>query len=191
MVPQDLMSLERFEQHAWMRLEQAVGDPTSAFHTPVVATISTDGTPAMRTVVLRAVDPATRTVRFHTDLRSAKIAQLRATPRVAMLGYDAQAKLQLRLTGVAHVHADDRVAADAWATSRATSLICYRQDPGPGTPLLDPTLTDSSRSGGYENFATVVVTIETTEVLYLHRTGHHRALFIGNGCTAQRTWLAP
>jgi hypothetical protein len=70
----------------WTLLERGAADRRSAFHTLAVATTGLDGRPRVRTVVSRRVDPPARAVRFHADSRSAKVAELRADPRLALLG---------------------------------------------------------------------------------------------------------
>ncbi len=64
---------------AWRRLEEGAAHQ-SGFHTPALATIGRDGAPRLRTVVLRGVDRAARSLRVHCDARSAKAAEIAADP---------------------------------------------------------------------------------------------------------------
>ena len=68
--------------HAWALLARGVKDRRSPFHTPGLATVSPEELPEIRTVVLRGCDPQTRNLRFHTDTRSAKIADMQKQPQV-------------------------------------------------------------------------------------------------------------
>ena len=61
---------------AWTLIEEGVRDRRSIFHLPTVASISVDGSPTIRTVVLRGVNVSERSLRFHTDRRSAKFLEL-------------------------------------------------------------------------------------------------------------------
>ena len=119
--------------HAWALLARGVKDRRSPFHTPGLATVSPEGLPEIRTVVLRGCDPQTRNLRFHTDTRSAKIADMQKQPQAALHFYDPGAKIQLRvrarlelLTGEAH--------ASAWDNTRPMSRECYQVTQAPGSP---------------------------------------------------------
>ena len=65
---------------AWQMIARGVQDRRSAFHTPVFATLSTDG-PQARVLVLRACELTNRTLIFYTDRRSAKVLELGGDPR--------------------------------------------------------------------------------------------------------------
>ena len=110
---------------AWARLARGVKDRRSGFHTPVLATIGPDGAPQARTLVLRAVDPQTRQLRFHTDWRSHKALAVAQNPRVAVHAYCVTAKIQLRLTGRAIHHAPNtQIARTAYDRSQEKSKVC-------------------------------------------------------------------
>ena len=66
--------------YGWSMLERGVKDRKSAFHTPSIATITATGSPTIRTVVLRGCATEDKTLRFHTDTRSGKIAELQENP---------------------------------------------------------------------------------------------------------------
>ncbi|MDX2265477.1 MAG: pyridoxamine 5'-phosphate oxidase family protein [Hyphomicrobiales bacterium] len=177
------------------QMTAAVADRRSPFHTPCVATIGLDGAPALRTVVLRGFESGSRTLRFHTDVRSRKWTELRAEARVSVHGYDAGRKLQLRFRGAADLHSQDAIAEAAWAASRAMSRMCYAQAVAPGAAVetpddaaRDPLLDDAA----FANFAVVVVRFTDMEWLYLAARGHRRAAFAWDEAGAlQARWLGP
>jgi pyridoxamine 5'-phosphate oxidase len=185
--------------HAWRLLERGTADRHSPFHTPTVATVAADGTPEIRTVVLRKVEAAQRTVRFHTDRRSRKVEALAANPRLALHGYDPAAKIQIRLLGQAHVHQDDDVAHLAWSQSKSMSLMCYRQSRAPGAAIAAPLAAPGTIKSevfapmeGFENFAAVMLTVRSLEWLFLASGGHQRAQFTWDADNQlSQTWLAP
>ncbi len=181
--------------HAWAMLVRGAADRRHAFHTPSVATIGRDGGPRVRTVVLRGAEPATRTLRFHTDARGNKAAELAADPRIAVHAYDAGAKLQLRLDGRATLHRDDEVAAAAWAATRPFSRACYRVATAPGTPADDPVAALAEHGEGAEAgraaFVAVTVAVERLEMLHLAASGHRRSAFDWRGGELAATWLVP
>jgi pyridoxamine 5'-phosphate oxidase len=182
---------------AWLRLTRGAADRRSAMHTVTVATAGAEG-PQARTVVLRGADRGARTVRFHTDVRTPKVAELAADPRVSVLAYDPRAKIQLRLSGLAAVHDADVVADAAWAGSAPGSRLCYRAPLPPGTTLdapgaADPTdaLRAADSETGRPNFRAVLVTVARIDWLYLAATGHRRAGFEWDGAAWRGRWLAP
>jgi pyridoxamine 5'-phosphate oxidase len=191
-IPSFYDDLDETIAEAWRVVGRGVVDRKSAFHTPCVATTGLDGAPRVRTVVLRGADRAARSLRFHTDQRSAKCAELTRDPRVGIMGYDLGRKIQVRLAGVARLHTDDDVAAAAWAKSRPMSLMCYRQIEPPGVELAHPTSLAAPSAEGYENFVVVAVTVHDLEWLYLAHDGHRRARCIWSEAgRATATWLAP
>jgi hypothetical protein len=133
-------------------------------------------------------------LRFHTDARSEKIRELGRDPRIAIQAYDPAQKVQIRIEGLASIHAEDAVADAAWAGSREFSRACYAIDPGPGTPIIAPDAYrldgDAGVTGvGRPDFRAVLVTATSLEWLLLAHSGHRRAIFdLRKG---EGAWLAP
>ncbi len=172
----------------------------SALHTLVVGTA--DG--ALRVMVLRNYDADRRLLRFHTDMRSPKVAAIADDPVVNLLGYDAGEKVQLRMRGAARVECTGPVADAAWAASTNFAKRCYLAQMGPGAPVpqrssglplwaegINP--SDDQLAGARENFGVLLVAIERIDWLYLANSGHRRAEFVfpGNDFAPQFSWLAP
>ena len=67
----------------WDFLADGVEHGRSGFHLPALATLGADGAPRLRSIVLRAADRATGTLRFHCDQRSDKAAEIRANAACA------------------------------------------------------------------------------------------------------------
>lgn len=180
---------------AWRRLAQGVHDSKSAFHTVQLGTVAMDGTPSVRTCVLRAVDREARWLQVHTDRRGRKPAELAREPRASLHAYDPPAKIQVRAFGTAVIHTEDDVAAAAWARTRAFSRECYRRQPGPGTPLDLPDAAEipsvSDPEIGRENFAVLRLHVTRMEWLYLAAAGHRRAQFDWTGGELRASWLVP
>ena len=181
-------------EEAWRRLVRGAADRRSPFHTMTVATTRPDGAPTARTMVLRGVDPARRVLRFHTDRRSPKLAELTADARVALLLYDPGARLQLRIDGRAAILAEGAVPDALWARTREQSRTCYRQPEGPGTPLPGPELAIPDAvddAHGRDRFTAVEVTVDRLDWLFLNIGGHRRALFDWTGGDLSQGWIAP
>ena len=181
---------------AWRLLEEGAIDRHSPCHTPSLGTLDADGLPTVRTVVLRAVERKARLLRFHTDLRSHKVAEIAAQPMVALHAYHPGRKIQLRLAGQALVHRDDKVAREAWQASRSFSRLCYGVEPGPGVAIEASSdwrqgEDGSAEAESFRNFGAVLVTVQSLEWLYLAARGHRRALYDWRSGSLSKTWLVP
>ena len=197
-IPSYYDDLDASLAHAFGLITRGVPDRRSPFHHPVVATLGLDGRPRLRTVILRGFDFAKRELRFHTDRRAQKVQEITADPRVSMMGYDAGAKIQLRIEGRAVLHTDDAVADAAWEAAKLFSRQCYGVAPAPGTPLsagadfVLPETTEEGTAPGRAHFTAVVVRMDSLEWLYLAAQGHRRAHYAwdANGSFSSN-WLAP
>lgn len=185
------------------RLGRAAKDRRAAMHTPVVATIA-DRVPSQRVMVLREFDRASATLRFHTDCRAAKAEQVGARSPVSILGYDAGAKRQFRLSGIARIETDTPAVDQAWSEATLFAKRCYLADPAPGTVSDMPVSglasdiegrkpeDEQEVAPGRANFALLMAQIHTIEFLHLAHTGHRRALFSRTPDGVwQGQWLVP
>jgi len=184
----------------WALLDNGSRDRHAALHLPTVATVI-DGAPSARVMVLRAVERKSRRLTFHSDRRAEKIAGLAADARLTVVGYDAGARLQLRLGGSAVVRSGAAVSA-RWAAMDGFGRRAYRTVLPPGSPLdspgtgLPPQFEQSRRDeapgeAGAENFAVLEVTLDRLEWLLLAHDGHRRAVFKYRSPGWAGQWLVP
>lgn len=198
-VPDDL---DAILNDIWTRWGRGAADRRSAFHTPVVGTVSNGSTPDQRVMVLRKADRAAATLRFHTDIRSTKASQITAQSNVSIVGYDPGAKVQLRGSGNATLIQTGPLADAAWAATSSSGRRSYLTTLAPGTPSDDataglplpfeqtvPTMFESE--AGRANFAILVVTLDRLEWLHLASTGHRRAAFTHGESGWTGAWLIP
>jgi pyridoxamine 5'-phosphate oxidase len=176
---------------AFALLQRGVADRRCGFRTPSLATVDATGAPRQRIVVLRGFDGAARMVRVHTDRRSAKAGELARDPRVCLLGYDAGARVQIRLTGRATLHRSDGVADAAWRDSQPSSRRCYAAADAPGASVRSPPAAPDDADAGRANFLVLLLCFDQLEWLWLAAEGHRRALFGWRGDAMDATWLAP
>ena len=188
----------------WSELEGATKDRRHGFHVPAIASIGRDGAPQARSVVLRRVLRDVGELHFHTDLRSPKVAEIAANPRVAWLLYDAGRRLQLRIEAEAGVLRDGARVDEAWTRSALSSRRCYLAPHAPGEvaeewlanipeALVARVPTEEESMAGRVHFGLVVTRVKSIEWLFLASEGHRRARFLADG---DRTswlahWLAP
>ncbi len=176
-------------EDTWRGLVRAAADRRHPWRTPVLATVAADGSPNARTVVLRAVDPPTRTLRLHTDGRSAKAGELARDPRVALVFWDPRSRVQLRLRGCAELLHEGPEHAHAWATTPPAARRDYATTLPPGTPIA--TREEIAHGDGAANFAVILVRVMTIDRLSLAAEGHLRAVFAWEGDEPRATWLVP
>ena len=88
----------------------------------------------VRSVILRSADAERSAVSFFTDLRSAKIKEMRRQPRVSLIGYDADAGFQIRLEGKATIDKEGREKDAAWAVCRSHTRALFRHTLPSGNP---------------------------------------------------------
>lgn len=166
-------------------IAQGVQNRKSAAHHPVVASVDEHGAPQQRVMILRDFDTTTRELRFHTDIRSGKIHQIREKSKTSVLVYDESAKVQIRLSGFASV-GDVATSDVAWRGSTAFARRCYLVENAPGSLAEAPTSglpvwiagkqpEEKDLIPARENFAAILITIDVMEWLYLANAGHRRA----------------
>jgi pyridoxamine 5'-phosphate oxidase len=196
-------SLDAALREGWRLLSAGVVNRQSPFHCASIATVASDGRPKNRVMILRGVDPALRTLRFHTDRRSHKFAELQNNPHICVLVYDSVEKIQLRLEGRVSLHTDDAVADEAWERSRAMSRACYSIMPSPRTPIQAADdfrviglnfqhEEEETGQEGRENFCALIVHVQHFEWLYLAASGNRRAVFKWDEAgRVKAQWVSP
>ncbi|KQS87762.1 MULTISPECIES: pyridoxamine 5'-phosphate oxidase family protein [unclassified Rhizobium] len=175
----------------------AAATSRSPFNFLQLATIGLDGSPQLRTIVLRGCDRDKATVSFVTDMRSPKVAEILRDPRVSLVGFDGEKSVQLRLSGIASVVADDVARKSMWDRLRHRTLVLFDAPFAPGTPIdgegnpLAPMPDDDGSAGPYEKFALVSVTVERLDWLDLSSELHQRYTFSGHAGAWRRTRILP
>jgi len=95
----------------WKRLQRASDDPADSMRVMTLASVTPEGRPAARLMVIRGVDASRRTIWCHTRSPAAKIADFRACPFFALIAWDRAESVQLRITGAVRVHEADATAS--------------------------------------------------------------------------------
>ena len=183
----------------WSMLDDAVTNRSSQFRIPTFIcghNNDIDG----RIVVLRKADQQNNLVQFHSDIRSDKIEFLKNNPNAALLFYDKDEKIQVRLKVNCVINHKNDITKISWEKTQHISRKCYLVDNGPGTESDVPTsglkpeldnfdYTKEQSEEGYKNFTVIQCKIKSIEWLYLAAKGHRRAKFdLENNKSA---WLVP
>ncbi len=183
----------------WLMLDDAITNRSSQFRTPTFICgdqLDFDG----RIVVLRKSDQKNNLLQFHSDIRSDKIEKLKKNSKAAMLFYDKEEKIQVRLKVDCTINHENDVAKDSWSKTQHISRKCYLVDNGPGSETEIPTsglkpeldnfdYTKEQSEEGYRNFTVIQCKVKLIEWLYLAAKGHRRARF--NLENNKNTWLIP
>lgn len=175
-------TLDGTQKMLWDRLAQGGADRAQV----AFSTVNADSIPELRTIVMRDVDTAARTIEFYTDLQSDKITSLRANPKAAILMWDADLALQIRVQADVTILTGDDVM-DRWHAVPDHSKISYGITPAPGQPIPDS--TSYTKKPDPAVFAVLSCQATHIDAVYLGDV-HRRAAFSQVGDWGGK-WLAP
>lgn len=181
---------------------EGVKNPSSPLRKPALSTLAADGSPSVRTVILRGFERPSRRLTVFTDARSHKVAEIAADPRAALLFYDPVSDIQARLSGRAAIHREGPLADGAWESAAPPSRRAYLAEAAPGTPSPDPVsglprdvegvIPSLERlEEGRRNFALLEFIFEEADIVVLSRSGHRRARIRFRADAARGEWLYP
>ena len=170
----------------WETLRTGVADATHPARRPTFATVSDDGWPEARTVVLRTADAETADVTVHTDLYSDKIKSLRSASRAALLIWDMAQDLQIRLQTEVTIQSGPKTR-DLWDKIPDHAQQSYGVTPPPGTPINDA--LDYIKDPDPATFA--VLLCQVTHIDAVHLGKNHRRCSFSRVGHWQGQWLSP
>ncbi|HEX7045955.1 MAG TPA: pyridoxamine 5'-phosphate oxidase family protein [Gammaproteobacteria bacterium] len=158
--------LDRIPAEMW----QALAARHGAWRTPVLASVTPEGSADARVVVLREVSAQRRELVFFTDRRSRKHDALLANPSACFVIYDAGAGWQVRLYGSARAETAN-AETDAWWEMLGEHQRAHYGNAGDDSE-------ERNTQEGRENFAAFRVTIDRFHCLWLHDDGNEAAEFL-------------
>lgn len=181
----ELIKYDAIPNTVWAKLSRVADDPALRLRLMAVATVTPDGRPSNRTLVLRGADKPSGLVWFHTDRRSPKMHHLRARPYISALGYDEHDHVQIRVDGEVTLHENDALAERHWEQVSAAVRHAYGLPHAPGEPIQqrDPRLQAmrqhqklGSADHGRHNFVVMQVRVEVIDWLQIGSLGQVRAI---------------
>lgn len=180
-----LDSLTAIEEAVWQQLVACAADKSHPWRTPVLATIDGDRADA-RSVVLREVDARQKQLLIYTDERAGKVRQLLAHPHGTLVMWSPALSWQLRCRVRLSLEMSGLAASSRWARIRLSPAAQdYLSPLPPGTPLQGAAPAHPPVARDY--FAVIEAAVESLDWLELHRDGHRRAIFDGQGAR----WVQP
>jgi len=198
---ENISTLDDVLESSWRLLHDGVQNFRDPFHQSILTTME-GNKPQLRIVILREFSEKDRTLICHCDARGSKVLQIRDNPNVSWLFYHPEKWLQLRLSGTASVHTNDKTAETQWEKVHLTHRINYCAETPPGSPTEKPTsgLPDFFRDKAAKlldgpearkNFAAIVCRFDEMDWLLLKLTGHIRAKFHWKDNRMDSSWVIP
>ena len=188
-----LESADLIRHQIWKELARATHDRHHAWRTPTLATITRQGQPNARTVVLRKVqhDLHGGTLEIYTDRRSPKVVELMEQPSASLVFWSARLKWQLRVRADIAIQTEGPYVASLWQVVRQSKaagdylglLPPGQVLPNDGVTNLEPSMTDERES----HFAVLTAQVQEIDWLELGHGQHRRCRFVGS----QWQWLTP
>ncbi len=163
-----------------IQFSKAIDSAKHPLHVANVSTVTSNGSPQTRSVVLRQFNEKIPEFTFHTDLRSPKMKDLNHCQNLCLHWYDSSSRVQIRLSAVATTHNQNERTKRAWNSSRESSRACYGTPNPPGSHMSQfpaaPPVPKADDSKGFAQFVVVSCCFEELEILTLHATGHQRVV---------------
>lgn len=106
---------ENLVTRVWQELIRATKDRHHNWKTPALASMARNGSPQVRTIVLRQANQDCWTLDAFTDLRSAKCEELSYCHKAQLVFWSKRLRWQLRVSVNATVHHDGDLVKQAWA----------------------------------------------------------------------------
>lgn len=152
-----------------------------------LASVDATGAPRLRTVALRALDPAAARLQIYTDAQSDKIAEIEGNPAVSILAWAPEPRVQIRLSGQARIETGESLRA-LWEAQPPEARLNYSHHPAPGHQIdaCDAYVQTPSLA----RFARLTVAVEHIDHVNLADSGHRRARFLRTD-DWQGQWLSP
>ncbi len=191
--PSRLHSLAAIEAALWHELANAAHDVGHGWRRQVLATIAREGDGEggnggmadARTLVLRELAAAERTLLFYTDARSAKAHQVAARPLGTLVAWCPVLSWQLRLRVRLALETEGLAVSSRWARLALTPAARdYLGPAAPGTPV-DPEAAPHEVARTY--FALLSAQVLAIDWLEIGQHAHRRAAFDAAGAR----WLVP
>lgn len=178
-------ALDTLYEQVWHRLIRGVHDRHAPSRHPTLATVSPQGMPNVRTVVLRGADKTAGRLEIHTNLRSAKVIDIQARPVAALHVWDSGQKLQIRIRTDVDVITGTQAAAK-WAMVPQGSRTAYSAQV-PGAPISGA--LDYDRQPDPEAFMVLSLRVASMDILHLGPDHRRAVYFRENNWSGQ--WVAP
>lgn len=169
-------------------LKTALEKKEHPFRYFTLASSSINGTPRLRTVVLRTIDEDLN-ISIYTDSRSKKITHITAQNNVSMLFFDPQKMVQISIRAKAKIITDPSFIKPIWDQVPQHSRKDYSSLLPPGTAIENPEKIDVSEEKHF--FCVLKMIPNRIEHVQLGRVYHTRSLFKKENNQWKGSFLTP
>ncbi len=183
-----MMQALAFIEESLSALERSVQDRKGDLRNVQLATVSPDGRPGLRTLVLRGFERFPACAEMHTDARADKVRDIAHAGQVSFLAWSAADHLQLRFEGSATMRRGDDFARARWDALPAAARKPYGLRAASGAPIADP--ADQPHlppEEQFQQFTVILVALASVDVLRLEPEGGQtraRGRFMPSGIEA-------
>jgi len=170
------------------QLQKGVHKKGHPFRYGVLGTVGVTGESKLRTVVLRHIS-AEFNLRFYTDARSNKIAEIKKNNEVSLLFYNPKQLVQVKVEGTASIITDKDSLKQYWSGVQPNARRDYMTTLPPGSLISN---ADQVAYFEGENFFTILeITPNRMEYLKLKRPNHLRIEFLKVNANWKSQFLVP
>lgn len=140
----------------------------------VLGSIGLDNTPQTRLIGLREITDDFEFM-LYTDERSNKVSQIRANPKVSLLFYHPEKKLQLKIDGIASIIKDQDLIKEKWLKISPKAQKDYTTESTPGSKLSTSKEIKFLKDNNF--FCIIEVQALNIEYLKLRDSSHFKVQF--------------
>ncbi len=169
-------------------LKKAIETPGHPFRYFTLATSSINGTPRLRTLVLRELDEQLN-LTIYTDKRSKKITHINEHNIVSLLFLDTERLIQLSIRAKAEIVTNDSTLKNIWEQVPQKSRKEYTTKLAPGEEIKNPEKVDFLEEKHF--FTAIKLIPNKIEYLRLNRPNHTRVLYKKESGEWKGTYLVP
>jgi pyridoxine/pyridoxamine 5'-phosphate oxidase len=181
---------ENLVARVWQELIRATKDRHHHWKIPALASIARDGSPKVRTIVLRQANQDGWTLDAFTELRSAKCEELSHCHKAQLVFWSDRLRWQLRVTVNAIVYRDGDLIEQAWARVRQSKASKdYLSVQAPGSEITNSTITEVLllNSPNHHHLGVLRFHVTSMDWLALGSDAHCRAHIDPNGTVTPLT----
>lgn len=181
---------ENLVTRVWQELIRATKDRHHHWKTPALASMASDGSPQVRTIVLRQANQDSWTLDAFTDLRSAKCEELSHCHKAQLVFWSDRLRWQLRVSVNASVHRDGDLVEQAWArVGQSKASKDYLSVQAPGSEIKHSPITEalSLNSPNHHHLGLLRFHVTSMDWLALGSEAHCRAHIDPNGTVTPLT----
>ena len=178
--------LNEFLDFGWAQIYRGKADKKSPAKYPTFVTLSADGFPNARTLVMRRCDRKNNLIEFHTDTASSKMFALKENPRAGIHIWLPKVQLQIQMDVIVEVKVGD-ITIPYWRDVPTNSRVAYGTIPSSGTAIGSPLAYDHLPD--QKRFAVLACDIQSIQLLLLgvkHIRAHYKKITNWQG-----EWLSP